>query len=271
MADEKGVVVQDAQPAAQPDVKVESSTTPSVQETTQPSDAVKSPSTERVPFNKDPELQRYIDRQVAKREQTFNKQMEEMRNSYIQKLEQFNANRAEQGKGPVNQLPPEQEQALLQLAEMMFSHKGIREKYGFEKISALEKQLSQQSTESGKQMYEAEIQDSISKYAAEYGYDKEELREEFEHFINTDPWFADKPYHKGSVQKAFKLYFSDKSQELAERAANLKLIKEQKEKKSVSTESASLGKTGKAVGVKDKNMLDYLSRREQEEGGIKFD
>jgi hypothetical protein len=267
--EQEQVVEQDVQPeAAQTDVKKEASSTS--QPDTQQDGAEKPVTGERLPFNKDPEVQRYIDRQVSKREQAFTKQMQELKDDYVKRLEKFNDGRVAQGKPEVNQLPPDQEQALLQLAEMMFGHKTVREKYGLDKVSEIEKKLTASSSEAEKQVYESEMESTVNDYASKFGYDKDELREDIEEFIQNDPWFADKSFHKGSVQKAAKLFFSEKSQELAERAANLKLIKEQKEKKQVTTESTSTGSKGRQK-VSDKNLDSYLDRRIQDEGGIKFD
>lgn len=245
---------------------VESSTPAAVDNQSKGTESTPTETTsERLPFNKDPEVQKYIDRQIEKRAATREKQMQD---EYVKRLEEVNQRRADSGKPPVQQIPKEQEDALMELAEKLFSNPAVREKYKLGRED-LETQVQSLKQERERESFESELDSVLSKYSSEYGYDKGELDDQIRDFIANDPWFADKPYSKGAAEKAVKLYFSDKSKELAEKSVALKLIKEQKEKKSNSTESSS--SKGSKSSVKDKSLKDFLDRRTQEEGGISFD
>lgn len=251
--------------------KTETKVEPVATETVTQQGGAETPATDTttsLPFHKDPEVQKYIDRQLSKREQNWSKQVQELKDAYTKQLEAFNQNRSNAGKPEVDKLPPEQEQALEQLVSMLGPR--LREKLGLGKIGELEKQLNSINQAGSLEAFEAEMSGVTKEYAEKYGYDAKELDEELRNYIETDPWFADKSYTKGSLIKAAKLYFADKGQELAERQANLKLIKEQKEKKQNTTE-APTKTTGNKSGSKHKRLEDFLDERVQSEGGIKFD
>lgn len=258
------VVTQDVSTTeAKPDVKPAVDSSTSAPANTQPNGAANTDAGQVVPYGKDPGITKFVDRQVAKREQVFKDELKKLK-------DEFAAERAAAGKPADKQLAPEEEEAVLQLAQHIFGNSKVREKYGLDKIDKFEKVQQQTQSEAEHQMFESEMETVLSDAATKYGYDKTELRDDIEDFIANDPWFADKSFHKGSLQKAAKLFFSDKSQELADRASNLKLIKEQKEKKAAGTESTSTGKKGQ-TNVKDKTLNSFLDRRVEEEGGMKFD
>jgi len=221
-----------------------------------------------LPFHEDPKIKEYLERQDSKREQKWAKQFQELKDGYTKQLELFNQQRSAQGKPEVNQLPPEQEQALKQLVDMLGPR--LKEQLGIGKMESLEKQLQTMTQAGSREAFESEMGTVSKEYAERYGYDAKQLDEDLREFIETDEWFADKQYSKGSVKKAAALYFSEKGQELAERAANLKLIKEQKEKKQNGTESSSKSSVQKG-GAKAKRLEDFLDDRVSEGGGIQFD
>ena len=250
------------------DVKVTPEASSASAPATQPNGAVES-AAGRLPFGKDPEIAKYIERQVARREGLFTRELQELKDSYLNKMEEF-ASRTSSPTQPASQVTAEQDNALNQLADMLFNHPKIREKYGLDEINRLKEQFSSKASEETSSAYEGEMASVVDQYTDKYGYEKEDLREQLEDFIAQDPWLAGKNYNKGAIAKIAKLFFSDKSQELADRASNLKLIKEQKEKKAAATETTSSGTKGKE-GVKDKTLESYLDRRVSEEGGLKFD
>lgn len=269
----EGVTTDDA-PETKPaetvktDVKQESvSSTPQTDQT-QPVGAVKTDSDTSLPFGKDPAVQRYIERQVSKREKEWQKKLETAQTEYIKRLESVSQPRSSQPNP--NGLPPDQEKALLDFAEVFFNNPSIRDKYGLNKYEATEKQLNEMRQEAAYKTYLSELDRSATNYASQYGYDKSELLEDIQSFIETNPLFKSVGYQEGIADWAVKLFFADKSKELAEREANLKLLKEQNEKKKMNLESSSNGKKA-PTSAKDTNMKSFLERRIQESGGMDFD
>lgn len=218
--------------------------------------------TTQVPFHKDPEVQRYIERQLSKREDGFKKEIEGLKSGYVKQLEALT-----QKNSSPSTTTPEQEQAVQMLVKAMSP--ALRKELGLDKINELETRLSSMSEEGSRSAFQSELEGVIKNYSEEYGYEKTELEDNLRDFMQNDEWFADKPYTKGSIVKAAKLYFADKVQELGQRKANLMLIKEQKEKKQASTESAS-SKTSKS-NSKAKNLSDFLDERLNESGGLSFE
>lgn len=234
---------------------------------TQDSAPVNSATETQVPFGKNPEIQKYLDRQTRKAIQEERARWDKEHQSFKDQL-LLSRTPEKTPSGP--QLTQEQKEARAQLAELLFGDPEIRDKYGLSKVDKLEKFQQEAQLERSREMFESELGPLVKQYAEEYGMDPKELDEDIREFIETDEWFADKSFSRGAAKKAMRLFFDGKDSELAERKANLKLIREQAEKKKIGTESASrTEKTGSAP--KEKGILTYLERRAQEEGGISFD
>ncbi len=222
--------------------------------------------TGRLPFHQDPEVQKYIEKQFAKREAPLKKQLDELNQRYTQQLELFNQQRAAQGKPEADKLPPEQEQAIMQLAEMLLNNPAIREKYG---IGKAETEIASMRQEQALHAYESELHSEAKVLAEKFGGEPNEWAEKIEEYYLNDPWIADKNYQKGSISKVAKLYTAENAVELGERSANLKLINEQKNKKALNQATPSKGQQASAPSS-NMTQKEFLQKRIQESGGLKF-
>ena len=252
----------DAKPAGEP-------STPAP-DTTQPSGADKpAVGTERPPFHQDPEVQSYLEKQLQKRQEKmqrdWDKKFQEQKDLYTRQLENFNSRSAQPSGTQKPPLTGEQRQAREELAEMLFGDPEIRDKYGLSKVDQLVKQQQEMLLDRSREVFDAELSPLVQKAAEKYGMDAKELDAEIRDFVSTDPWFEDKNFTRGSASKVVRLFFADKESELAEREANLKIIREQNEKKRVGTEKAA--SNGKPGSRPLESSLDaYLERRAKEDG-----
>ena len=254
-------------PTEQTDAKTEESST----STPAQQDGAEKPVGEKVrlPFHQDPEIKAFLDKQLSKRERDWEKKFGELSAKYTEQLELFNRNRASEGKPEVSKLPPEQEQAVMQLAELLFSNQSVREKYGLSKVDQNESAIENMRREQAQASYESELGDEAKKLAEKFGGEASEWKEKLQEFYLEDDFLAEKVYRKGVMSKISKLYSADHAEELAGRQANLKLIREQKEKKAVNVAQTSNGQKASSASSNE-DSRGYLKRRVQEAGGISF-
>jgi len=220
----------------------------------------------RLPYHKDPEAQRWLNSQLSKREREWQKQLQQSSEQHRRELDLL---RAGMGRNNAPAGNPEEEHALNLLAEKLLANPLIREKYGLDGAKSAQAELQKLREEQTRVMVDNELESVVGKYAVKYGYEPQAFREELLEFLDSDE-FEGATYRKGSIERAAKAYLYDRQGEISERAANLKLIKEQNDKKKVTTESSSTGTKGKP-NMGEKSLSSYLDRRVDEEGGISFD
>lgn len=216
--------------------------------------------TEHLPFDKDPKVQRYLEKMLNKERRQF----EEKFKSYEERLNQ--RQQAPTGNSTQPGLTPEEQQAVDMLIEKISMSPKALEKLGLTKINSLEERFNQSNSAAMEQAMESDLSSVVSEYASKYGYEADDLQDQLLDYMANDPWLSGKQYHKGAMQKVAKLFFADKGKELAERETNLKLIKEKQTKQQNGTEAPSKGNSGKP-STNEKNLKDYLLRRVREEGG----
>lgn len=220
-------------------------------------ESVQSP--ESLPFHKHPDFTRTV-----KEVQDLKKRNSELERRYLETLEKIARQKEE---GPT--IDPEQEEAVLKLADFMFANPKVRQKYGLDGVKQLEEKLSSVIQSRTEETFDTELNSVANEFSSEYGYKPDELKDEIQNFIAEDEWFSHMPATKGSVRKAAKLFFAEKAGELAERKARMKLIKEQEDKKKGNSESTS-GQPKGAEKTLEPTMAQFIRRRIREEGGIEF-
>lgn len=221
-----------------------------------------------LPFHQNPEAQKWLSREQKRWERDQARRFDEMKSQHQRELDLLRAGMARPQNGqPINH---EGRAQLKQLAEMLFGDDEIRQQFGLDRATKLEKEIESLREGSMRSQFDSELKSVVSTYSSKYGFQPGELEENLKEFIEEDPVFSQKDYRPGAIERAAKAWLFDHQGEVAERAANLKLIKEQEEKKKVSSEAPSGGNKGKPKMI-EKSLKAYLDRREQEEGGITFD
>lgn len=215
------------------------------------------PVQERLPFHEDPQVQSYLQKMMSRKEKEWERRFQERDTEYTRRLEAMTKPTA-----PGAALS-EEEQAVQMLRQKLGLDK-LDERLG--EVSKSHSQFTQSQLDT---MADAELSSVVESLSKQYGYKPAELQEEILNFVADHP-LGSRDYKKGSIEAMGKLWAYDKQAELAERAANLKLIKEQQDKKKVATESPNGAK--KSPGKRaNESMDDFLARREREEGGLSFD
>ena len=189
-----------------------------------------------LPFHQDPKVQEYLNRQMTRREKEWNQKMQAMQEDYTSRMEKLAASRQGQ---PEQVFSPEQDTALAQLADLMAKHPKFRDVFGMEKSAKLERELSEYREANERKAFEGELSGVVKQYADSHGYDPKDLDTDLREFIDTE--YPEVGYKDGIVKKLAKLYFADKTDDLAQRAANMKLIKEQQAKKNGNVETPAGG------------------------------
>lgn len=240
---------------------------PTVESAVQPDGAAK-PVAEKLPFHKDPEVQEYLSKMLSRKERDWDEKFKSRDEEYTRRLEQLSRPTSVTSATPEQQ---QKEEAIRLLAKELLGHPDVRKEYGLDEIKSLRDQFQSSLKESNRKVFDSEMKTVVGKYVEKYGYDKEELEEDFREYISTDPLFEGLTFKEGSLDKIAKLYFSDKEKEMAERETNLKLIKEKKLKSTQGTETSSKGTPSTNV-AKEKRLGDFLDRKIREGGGeIVFD
>ena len=251
-----------------PDAKEEASST-SDSTTTQPEGAAKPLVEEKTPFHKDPEVKSYLEKMMSRREREWEKRIRGVEDMYRGKLENL-VNLTQPKVAGQQALPPEQRQALLELVRLIKSDPDAAKELGLGSSEELRQQIEKIEYGKAQENFDGEVSSVIGTYSERYGLDKTEFEEELREFIQTNEFFNNSHYSKGMVEIAAMTMLKDRQAELSERAANLKLIKEQKEKKGQATERSSV--TSQTPSKKmPKTLQDFLSQRVAESGGLIVD
>lgn len=166
------------------------------------------------------------------------------------------------------EMPRDQRESAIELARLMTQVPEVAEMFGLKKAETLEQEVNRLNSEREEEAFNREFDQVIDSYSTKFGLDKEEMKQELADFLDSEEYSAvfSKGHRPGVVKAAVKTMYFDRMDELKERSANLKLIKEQKEKKGLNTASPSKGAAQNGV-ARESNMRDFLMRRVNEEGG----
>lgn len=168
-----------------------------------------------------------------------------------------------------NPMPDDQAQLVVQLAKMMKEVPGAAKLLGLEDVQTLQKELQDIKTARQKESFDSEFDKVLSTYSTKYGFKRDEVEEEFLEFLDENA-FGSEAYRPGLLEHAFKAMWFDRVPELSERSANLKLIKEQKEKKSMNTATPSKGDSSKS-SESFGSLREMLKNTIAKEGGVTVD
>jgi len=153
-------------------------------------------------------------------------------------------------------VPDEQKQALDQLRQLLGLDSIAQE---MQKLQARNAELTERETDAAFDKEETELKAK----ASEFGLDWES-----EVMPQVAEWFEKNPQFRGlgpgSIKIAFNSTFFDRMGELQERAANLKLIKQQETLKKVGTESPQ--KVSAKGAPKEESIGQFFKRRAAEMG-----
>lgn len=224
--------------------------------------------TEKVPFHKDPEVQKYLDKQLSRREREWSEKIRGIEDMYRGKLENLTASLAPKNAGDPP-MTPDQKNALLSLVKLIKSDPDAAKELGLGSSEELKKEIENIQWSKAVESFDSEASSVANTYAERYGLDKGEFEEELREFIQSHPYFNQSPYSQGMLEIAAMTMTKDRQAELADRAANLKIIKEQQEKKKISTERPAGGKA--ADKKAPKSLGDFLRQRVAEAGGLKVE
>lgn len=217
---------------------------------------VETPKVEKVPFHKDPEIQKYLKRREESLAKDWQHKMELMQ----AKLDAMNSTKTAE-------LPKEQIEAAMQLAEILDKVPGFKDKLGISRIQELESRLKSMTEEQTEKSFNSELSE-VLETASKYGLDKETVEEELREFIETDPIFSKIDYSKGTLQAAFRNKYFDKLGELKEREIAKQNIEQKEKLKKAGSEVSSTAP--KVAESKPKSMKTHLANLIQKGGGISF-
>ena len=210
-------------------------------------------------------------RKITEKNRQLEERLEAISGKYEQMLEnQAKFNNALGGRPQGQPLNPEEEQRLLTIFEAAASVPAIAQKYGLGSSNELKTQIEQMKMERMQEQHDFELDKVVSKYASKFGFEEDDLRERYRDLITDEALFGNRDYRPGIVETAFRHMLFENLSDLKERETNLKLIQEKKAKKTQGVESTSKGPSSKNVKL-EKNLSDYLDRREKEEGGMVFE
>ena len=218
------------------------------------SGAAKSTETQ-IPFHKNPDFQDYIGRQKKSWDREWNQKLESERNSWQKELQEI---KSQFQKTTGQSLSEQDASQLRQLAKLMQSDTESAKILGLDSLKALRDEIESLKSSSSEQAIEREAGSVVNDYAKKFGYEPQTLEKELWEFIKDDDYWSQQPFSKGIFAKATRDFFSDKQQELAERAANMKLVTEQKEKTRVGSQKP----VGNAQQGQEqpKTMREFLSK-----------
>lgn len=211
-----------------------------------------------VPFHQRPEAKEYLERQERSLERKWGKKFEDYQKSFDQKLQEFQNNSNRQGQT----LSDQDASQLRNLAKLMMADPETAKMLGLDKIGSLQDRIESMNSSSLEQAIEQETQTVIGDYAKKYGYEPKTLEQDIYDYISNDPYWSEQPQGKGVVTKAVRDFFADKQQELAERAANMKLVTDNQNKSKAGSQKP-LG-SGQATKELPKTMNEFLKMRFKE-------
>jgi len=218
------------------------SPTPDATQTVQTSPASGAkPGEVSVPFHENPELKGYLERQ----RKSWDRDNQVKTAAQIAKMQadsdaKYQALESKLNNGNVSE---ENSQQLRALAKLINSDPEARKMLGLDGIQELRDKLSQYEQGNQQNSFNGELVETAKSYAEKYGYDAKEVEQDLLEYIQNDPLWGQMGNSKGVIKKAAKDYFSEKTEELAERAANMKLVNEAKNKGKVSSQKPANGAT----------------------------
>lgn len=187
----------------------------------------------------------------------------EMNDMFKQLMERMSP---KQSSGP--QVSDEQRLALRQLAQLIKSDPEVLKELGLDRIPNLEQATQSYETSRLESAFNGEFDDVINYGVKTFGLEREELEQELVDYIDQHPLYSKANYAKGAVQAAFRDLYWDRMDELKERAANLKLIQEQKAKKNGNIESSKSQDSTNSDKTLEPDMGSFIKRRISESGGL---
>lgn len=162
-------------------------------------------------------------------------------------------------------MDPEQRQALLNLVRLIKSDPDAAKELGINSIDELRQRQEQLVSSRNEESFGKEVESTLSEFSEKYGLDKAELEQEVSDFIDANPFYSSKDYSQGAYRAAATAYLFPKLDEMKERAANLKLIKEQEAKKKANAESP--GAPSGTETSKPASMRERLAQMVRDGGG----
>lgn len=198
---------------------------------------------ESVPFHKNPEFQSYLDRQKKSWERDaqakFSGESQKMKGEYDAKFRELE-HKMQATSGSMSE---ENRSQLRALSKLINSDPEARKELGLDGIQELRDKLSKYEQGTTLSTFNSELGETAKTYADKYGFDVKDVEQDILEYVQNDPLWSQMGMSKGVVKKAARDYFSERSEELAERAANQKLVNEQKNKGRVSSQKPGGGAT----------------------------
>lgn len=227
----------------------------------QSASAVQTP--ENLSFDKHPRF-----KQVIKENQTFRKELEDLRRQNQEFKGYVDGQRSNQQQG--QQIAPEDEAQLEKLFSLAFSSpkvsKMLAEKLGVSNLDKLREQVDGLSTSWNGSQFNSEMRE-IKDYVKGLGLDPEEVQEELEQFVDEHPVYSQIGYKKGALQAAFRDKYWDKIGELRERGVNKKTLEEREALKRGQTQTTSDKNKPSAAGL-SKDPAKRFGELVQQAGGM---
>lgn len=197
-----------------------------------------------VPFDQHPRF-----KALYKQNKDSERRLADLEKKYQDQLEKISQNLSQRAtpQTQVSQEQQQQEQALLQLVDLIKNNPSAMDRLGLSSVAgkaeALEAQLESIQNERTTQEFNAEF-DQVIDIAKKAGLNPDDVTQELTEYIDSHPVLAGMSYAKGAVIMAFRDKYWDKMGEMKEREQNLKLIQERDKKKAANSESASTTSTG---------------------------
>jgi len=216
-------------------------------------------------FIQDPEAKKYMDSYLSKQERKWQQRMEEQSREYTSKLEAM-TQRAFQPQQTAQQ-DPNQKAALEQLADMLFGNPDLLKKYGLD-ISDVRSRLDQMGQGASEYQMDSELEQVSKQYGERFGMSAEEVKNELLEAMESDPLYGNRAYTKGIINSIAKSHFFDRSDELATRAANQRLLQEQELKKKAGTQpTQKVGGSGGSGKLTEQEFWDKRAPEILKESG----
>lgn len=179
-----------------------------------------------VPFHKNPEFQDYLGRQKKSWDRDWGTKLSEMQSTYDKKLQDLQTSM----KQPGQSLSEQDATQLRQLVKLIKSDPEAARELGLTDLQGLKSEIENLRSTSSEASIEKEAHSVVSEMGPKYGYKPEEFETKLWEFIRDDDYWSNQPFTKGIFKKAAVDFVSQNSQELAERAANMKLVTQNQDK-----------------------------------------
>lgn len=204
-------------------------------------------------FHKNPEVQSFLERQTKRQEREWNQRLQDMQKTYDQKF----ADLQQSFQKPGQSISEQDASQLRQLAKLIQSDPEAAKILGLDSIKTLQDELQNMRSSSSQSLVEREAESVVGEYAKKYGYEPKQLERELWEFIRDDDYWGSQDFSKGIFTKAARDFFSDKAQELADRAANMKLVTENTNKNKAGTQKP-LGNSGNQEKQPPRSMREAI-------------